>query len=264
MKTQVLATAVTLFGSMVAGQNVKVGCFRTPTGLTLNNNWLYQSVGYCSKKCPMNKTFALIYKDCYCGDEIPPDVEKLKDADCDTTCPGYKADTCGSKFTNATSVYLSDGVVAGTVPKADVSKIPKSSSTTSSSATSTPSVSVTTSPEGQTVTVTPSSSAAPTPSNKPNTAGIAAGVVVGVLALLAIGGGAFLIMRKRERRAIEEEHQRSAAVKEFVSGKPPLSASSSSFTDTRLDPVMAQRRMSDGSIADNQDYSRRILKVTNA
>jgi cell wall integrity and stress response component len=27
--------------------------------------------------------------------------------------------------------------------------------------------------------------------------------------------------------------------------------------------VMMQRRMSDGSIADNQDYSRRILKVTN-
>jgi cell wall integrity and stress response component len=31
--------------------------------------------------------------------------------------------------------------------------------------------------------------------------------------------------------------------------------------DTRLDPVMAQRRLSSGSIADNQDYSRRILRV---
>jgi len=34
--------------------------------------------------------------------------------------------------------------------------------------------------------------------------------------------------------------------------------------DQRLDPVLLQqRRLSDGSIADNQDYSRRILKVTN-
>ncbi|EDN92066.1 hypothetical protein SS1G_07928 [Sclerotinia sclerotiorum 1980 UF-70] len=46
-------------------------------------------------------------------------------------------------------------------------------------------------------------------------------------------------------------------------GKVPVS-SGGSFTDTRLDPTLANRRMSDGSIADNQDYSRRILKVTNA
>ena len=40
------------------------------------------------------------------------------------------------------------------------------------------------------------------------------------------------------------------------------SPSSTSVTDSRLEPsVMFQRRMSDGSIADNQDYSRRILKV---
>lgn len=60
---------------------------------------------------------------------------------------------------------------------------------------------------------------------------------------------------------MEEEYRRNAAVSSFVGGgKPPSSAGASSF-DNRLDPVMAQRRMSDGSIADNQDYSRRILKV---
>jgi cell wall integrity and stress response component len=68
---------------------------------------------------------------------------------------------------------------------------------------------------------------------------------------------------------VEEEYRRNAAVSDFIAGgagKPPHSSGgSSSFTDMRLDPaVMAQRRMSDGSIADNQDYSRRILKVTNA
>jgi cell wall integrity and stress response component len=51
-------------------------------------------------------------------------------------------------------------------------------------------------------------------------------------------------------------------VSDFISnGKPPTSSSGGASFDTRLDPVMAQRRMSDGSIADNEDYSRRILKV---
>jgi len=91
-------------------------------------------------------------------------------------------------------------------------------------------------------------------------------VVVGLIALAAIGGGVYLFMRHKQRREIEEEHRRQAAVNNFIGGgKPPSSSGGYSFTDTRLDPaVMAQRRLSDGSIADNQDYSRRILKVTNA
>jgi cell wall integrity and stress response component len=89
-------------------------------------------------------------------------------------------------------------------------------------------------------------------------------VVVGLAAISAIAGALFLFIRNRRRRAVEEEYRRNAAVSSFISstGKPPGSSSEGSFTDTRLDPlVMAHRRMSDGSIADNQDYSRRILKV---
>jgi len=77
-----------------------------------------------------------------------------------------------------------------------------------------------------------------------------------------------LFIRNKKRREVEDEYRRNAAVSNFITGggKPPTSSGGdSSFTDTRLDPTtMAQRRMSDGSIADNQDYSRRILKVTNA
>jgi cell wall integrity and stress response component len=90
--------------------------------------------------------------------------------------------------------------------------------------------------------------------------------VVGLVAIAAIVGGIFLFMKNRRKRAIEEEYRRNAAVSSFMAGggkhPPNSSGGGSSFTDTRLDPaVMAQRRMSDGSIADNQDYSRRILKV---
>lgn len=86
-----------------------------------------------------------------------------------------------------------------------------------------------------------------------NTGAIAGGVVVGVLAVASIIGGIMFYLRRKRNREIEEEHHRNA-VNSFT-GKTP------SITDSRLDPVMAQRRMSDGSIADNHDYSRKILRV---
>lgn len=86
-----------------------------------------------------------------------------------------------------------------------------------------------------------------------NTASIAAGVVVGVVAICALSGGLFFFLRNRKRRAMEEEFHRNSAT---------TFATNSNMSDARLEPsVMMQRRQSDGSIADNQDYSRRILKV---
>ena len=99
----------------------------------------------------------------------------------------------------------------------------------------------------------------PAPSTGPNKAGIAAGVVVGIVTLSATAGGVFLFFRNRKKRAIDEEYHRNLA--ESYGSKPPTS-SAGSTSDSRLEPsVMMQRRQSDGSIADNQDYSRRILKV---
>ena len=96
------------------------------------------------------------------------------------------------------------------------------------------------------------------PSSGPNKAGIAAGVVVGIVALSAIAGGIFFFLRNRKRRAVEDEYHRNLTG--GYGPKPPSTAGS--ISDSRLEPsVMFQRRQSDGSIADNQDYSRRILKV---
>lgn len=93
----------------------------------------------------------------------------------------------------------------------------------------------------------------------PNKAGIAAGVVVGVVVIAAAAGGLWFFIRAKKRREVEEEYKRQAAINAFVK---PGSTEVSSF-DTRLEPAI-MRRMSDGSIADNQDYSRRILKVWEA
>lgn len=85
---------------------------------------------------------------------------------------------------------------------------------------------------------------------------------MGVVAVAGIVGGIFFFLRRRRNKEIEEEHRRNAAVNAFIHGsKPPSSSGGYSISDSRLDPVMAQRRMSDGSIADNQDYSRKILRV---
>lgn len=84
-------------------------------------------------------------------------------------------------------------------------------------------------------------------------------MVVGIVALSAIAGGIFFFLRNRRRRAVEEEYRRN--ISGNYSAKPPTS-SVGSLSDARLEPsVMMQRRQSDGSIADNQDYSRRILKL---
>jgi cell wall integrity and stress response component len=109
-----------------------------------------------------------------------------------------------------------------------------------------------------------SATASSTPENSdngPNKAGIAAGVVVGVVAIAAIIGGVWFFLRRRRQHQAEEDYRRNAAnVNSFVSGGK---TSASSMNDSRLDPSFVDRRQSNGSIADNEDYSRRILKVTN-
>lgn len=111
------------------------------------------------------------------------------------------------------------------------------------------------------VTAPPEQSSGSDSKPGPNKAAIAAGVVVGFVAVAGAIGALLFFMRRRRNREVEEEYRRNANINQFVAGGKP----SGGFSDTRLDPaVMAQRRMSDGSIADDQDYSRRILKVRNA
>jgi len=236
------------------------GCYSSGEGLTLNQTYIYQSKGHCQPLCVLANQAVLATAnstDCYCGDQLPPASSKVDDSFCNDPCSGYDLEMCGG--INYFSVYLS-----GTDPSVGSASASSTSSGTPSPTAAKPSV-VTIG--GQTVVVTATNSATNTAksSGGPSKAGIAAGVVVGIVAIGAIAGGAFFFVRHRRRRQVEEEYRRNAAVSSFMNSKPPTSSGAGSLTDTRLDPaVMAQRRMSDGSIADNQDYSRRILKVTNA
>lgn len=126
----------------------------------------------------------------------------------------------------------------------------------SSSSTSTkPATSTTAAPSAS------SSAPPPPPENKPNTVAIAVGVVVGVVGLAAVCFGVWFLLRKRRQRQAEEDYRRNAAnVSQFVNGGK-MHDSGSSMNDSRIDPSFMDRRQSNGSIADNEDYSRRILKV---
>lgn len=84
-----------------------------------------------------------------------------------------------------------------------------------------------------------------------------------------ICGGVFYARRRRRMKNAENGHRRADSLNAFVAsgatlpGVPPRVFSTS---DSRLDPriMVETRRQSAGSIfADNQDYSRRILKVAN-
>ncbi|KAL2072399.1 hypothetical protein VTL71DRAFT_11742 [Oculimacula yallundae] len=271
----VAVTALFAATNVLAMERTSQGCFSSGTGMTLNDTIEFNSRGSCGDACFAGQyaTFAMTNSSlCFCGETLPPALTKADPSKCTIKCPGFGAELCGGP-----RGYFSVYITGMTTSVENAEPAPSDSAKSSSaSATATAKPAVVT-VGGQTVVVTAGSqatSAPATPSAEssgggggPNKAGIAAGVVVGVLAISAIIGGLFLFMRNRKRKEIEEEYKRNAAVEGFfAAGKPPMSSGgASSFNDMRLDPaVMAQRRMSDGSIADNQDYSRRILKVTNA
>ncbi|KAI4204732.1 MAG: hypothetical protein LQ346_001556 [Caloplaca aetnensis] len=238
---------------------------------------------------------------CWCGDLLPITSSKTSDSQCSTSCQGYPDDKCGGDTTwTVLLTGLDNNVASAQEPSSDSSSdsdskpAPKpavSPSSTpplpaaTSSAKSKPTVTATAAAAQQpdttkdkppstvtraaTVVVTAPgqtqaaavSAETQKPSKGPNKAGIVAGVVVGLAAIGAIAGGLFFFLRNRKRRAQATQNQMNNAENPFeTESKPPQS--SHSMSDSRLEPsVMLQRRQSDVSIADNQDYSRRILQV---
>ncbi|KKY33527.1 putative wsc domain containing protein [Diaporthe ampelina] len=247
------------------GAQVVQGCFSSWGNLIFNSTPDFNTKSACAYDLCYAGGFKVAAtsggNQCYCGNEYPPKSTIVDDSNCDVPCPGYGVQACGG---------IDYYTVYNTGIKLSIAYSTEND-TSSASGSATPSVvaSSTVVSGGQTsvVYVTSTPTGEPDDESKSSTpmGGIIAGVVVGVVVLGAAFGGLWFYMRQKRNREIEEEHRRNAAVNAFMGGKPPGSSGGYSMeTDTRLDPVMAQRRMSSGSIADNQDYSRRILRVTNA
>lgn len=85
--------------------------------------------------------------------------------------------------------------------------------------------------------------------------GAVAGIVISILILAAIGGGAFFYIRRRRKTDYQKQYEGSSF------GSSPGSLNRPFGVDQRLEPGMVQKRESVGSLADEQDYSRKILRV---
>ncbi|KAL7272472.1 Protein SLG1 [Rhizina undulata] len=250
-----LLTALTGYAHIAAAESdaTYYGCYDSQGSLTVESTNEFNSRGACREVCVAGVGFSVEAMTngtvCLCGNYLPNSIYQVNDTKCKQECPGFSTETCGSRLGDYFSVYLS-----GLDPSPDEDPLPSSTSSSSSTSTSTSGAKTSVTSGAATTSGSSSSSSAAGSGSAVNKAGAAAGAVVGVVAAIAAGAGIWIFMRKRRREKVEEEYRRSAAAREF--NKKPEQ-------DHRLEPVMLQRRDSAGSIADNQDYSRRILKVTN-
>ncbi|KAI0475580.1 hypothetical protein GGR56DRAFT_520277 [Xylariaceae sp. FL0804] len=246
------------------GTDTVHGCYSDVTGLTNEGALNFNSQGKCAQLCrdknmAVGATFA---KNCYCGDSYPNSKYLVDDSKCNEPCPGYDTQACGGL--NTWTVYNTGVQVAVGEMAIVSSSSSSSSSTTTTGSEATNQVETVTASAQADTSASSSSDSDKSSSGGSNTTGIAVGVVVAIVVVGAIGGGLFFWQRRKRNSELSEEGRRNAAVNAFISGgKPPGSSGGLSMADSRMDPIM-NRRLSDGSIADNQDYSRRILRVTNA
>ncbi|RDW60406.1 putative plasma membrane sensor transducer [Aspergillus mulundensis] len=276
--SSVFATAALLLAGSspaAAQQQTYVGCFSSSTPLEDQGAYTYQSNGYCMNLCyGKNKAVFGLYNGnhCLCGDEIPAKADKEdNDDECNKSCAAWPIVMCGGS--DAYSIYLT-GYSDSVAYYSDSSTSTTSSSNSSSTSTTSGGNSTTTNANGSVATtatvsaggdsesVTSTASADTDSSGKkdgPNTAAIAAGVVIGVVGLAALVGAGFFLWRFKKRHPADQRMREMSNVEQF--GKP---MSQDSMSDTRFDgDFMAQRRQSNGSIDDDRDFSRRILQVTN-
>ncbi|KAF2702650.1 hypothetical protein K504DRAFT_453037 [Pleomassaria siparia CBS 279.74] len=233
---------------------IDVGCFNSSNPLEDHGYYLSQTRGSCQLVCAyLNQPVMALSEgtNCWCGEKKPYKASQISNSSCNTPCKGFKTQDCGGPgLLWVILTHTTDNEIGFVDPPA------VSSSTVSSTAKSSKAAATVI----ETSTTTPSSDPKSGGSSK---VGIAVGVTVGVVVLVAIIAGMFLLLRQKRRREVEEEYRRQANINSFTSGGK-LHTSNSSMTDSRLDPEFMARRASNGSIADNEDYSRRILKVTNA
>jgi cell wall integrity and stress response component len=241
-----------------------LGCYQQPDPLTVFGDYTFQSSGWCQSNCTtLGKAVMAITggSTCYCGDELPALDQEVDLTSCDSPCAGFGQQTCGG--IGFWQVYLT-GLTGNveTAPNSTSSTSATSTQNSGGSGSSTTAPAVVTKP-GETIVVTQAPTA-PSNQNKSSSSGgsnkvaIAVGVVVGILGVGAIIGGVLLYMRRRRNHEIEAEHRRNAAVSSFVGSVK----SDKTDNDQRLDPsIYSHRRQSIGSIADERDFSRRILQV---
>lgn len=245
------------------------GCYTSWSGFTDKGPYMYQSSGWCHDKVcvPGNYTVMALWNgsNCLCANELPPASYEVSNQQCNVACDGYDINMCGGQ--NSYSVYIT-GIEANP-------PVAGASSTTASSGSSSSASLTSASHSAYTVVVTGSDhTSGSNNGNKGshvNPAATAAGIVVGIVGIAALAGAVFLFLRHKKRRDAEESYRRQAALNSFtqVTQKPVISETMSGPTpyggrnDFNPQFNANYKRQSNGSIVDDQDFSPRILQVTN-
>jgi cell wall integrity and stress response component len=241
------------------------GCYSTPVPMIYHGPYIYQSYGNCQQICYGFGNLVMGLgngTDCWCGDELPPVNAKVDNSSCNTPCAGYGDNTCASflrSFWWLTQTGGSGKDWTVFLTGYSLNSVANFDPSASSSSTIT---------NGPTASATSTGKSGKSGSSA---GGIAAGVIVAVLVVAAIFGGVlFYFRRKREQdNEIEEIHaKKDMSFASAASSGPSAAAQAGSgdrpgmwAPDSRMDSGTTQQRMSTGSIADNQDFSRRILEV---
>ncbi|KAF3767574.1 hypothetical protein M406DRAFT_253841 [Cryphonectria parasitica EP155] len=282
-------------------------CASINTGTTAANSSIYMSEGLCYDQCN-DEGYALAVlqdEDCWCADYVPDSDDQVDTSKCDTACPGYPSDYCGGDDLYG---YLAlDAAVSGT--SGGTSSTATSTSTTHTSSTAkttttsdTPTVVTsvqTVTSDGTVIYQTVTSIAKASSGSGGLSKGAIAGLVIGILAILAaFVAGAILYRRHKKAREQAEQaplaaamaaaHRRGSSagimsktgtisshgyglpMEEDTSYGSPSRRMSMKPMDPRLDPKQtfglyrAASHDSINTLRDDQDYSRRVHEPTRA
>ncbi|KAJ5462835.1 ER membrane protein Wsc4 [Penicillium sp. IBT 31633x] len=229
MKVAAVLSVLALAQPFVSASSSLAYCASGNTGSSFQAvSDIYQSNGACITTCSKYAFGVLQGKRCWCTNVAPSESDRTKTSECDTSCPGYPNDSCGSA-SDGVFAYVEIGghdVTSTAGGSTSTSSKTTSSSSSSSSTSSTSSDQKTTAPatistqtnsggQVKTITVAGSTSTGNADANadsaKANTSdagssklsgGSIAGIVIGVIGGLAlIGALIFLIFfyRKRSR-----------------------------------------------------------------
>ncbi|KAJ5317902.1 hypothetical protein N7508_002410 [Penicillium antarcticum] len=230
MQVPVWVSTFALLAPLVSASSDLAYCASDNTGSSSSaSTSTFQSNGLCQSTCADYALGILQGKKCWCSNVAPSKSSRSDTSDCDTSCPGYPDDSCGSASKgvfayisiSGNSVTSTAGGSSSTSSTSSSSSSSTSSTSESKSGTTTSSASVTfeTNSGGQVKTITVSDSTstsgagagadsasadASAAGGSKLSGGSIAGVVIGVLGGLAlIGALVFMIFfyRKRARSA---------------------------------------------------------------
>ncbi|CAN6624715.1 protein Slg1p [Trichomonascus vanleenenianus] len=240
------------------------------------------SSGSCSQTCPG-------YPQEMCGGPKAFTVYVVGDLSDFTSSSASSAasSTPSSTSSSSSSSSASSSLKPSSSSSSSSATSPSSSSTSSSSTSSSASSSSSRSTSANSATASGPTATGGSDNKKASgvSGGAIAGIVIGVLAALGIIGATLVFLRRRQNNnhynpssdddgfkdpfgvhpsdtARDDKHSYGGSI--AASTRTPSNDDNFMAIDQRLNPVMlGERRISDGSLADENDYSRKILRVTN-